>query len=193
MEKTLRERIRMFKRGHIHKRSIELNSYPVDDGIILEGILYDERFVDIYDIDGSIKNKGPVHHISALILIRGMPPVIEDAEAEFLHYPHELCPQAREGMKSLVGLEIRSGFGEKVHKIIGGKKGCAHLSHLIIVMGHVAMHGLWTSLLRERPSIPSSLEDIKALDYLIDSCFLWKEDGPFLKRFRSLVEDGQRG
>jgi hypothetical protein len=171
-------------RTPVHTRGIQLNTYSVDEKrVVVEGILKDARHIPIYDFDGSLREEGPYHHITARLLMGEMPPLIMDAEAEFNHCPHPLCHELEEIIKNIIGLRIQVGFAGQVHKLVGGRDGCAHLAHLIAVMSHAALHGLWTSTMRDPRPMPSSIEQIEGLDYLIDSCKLWKyNEGPLFKR-----------
>lgn len=172
----------------IHSRSLDLKTYPLDeDTIIVEGWLKDERFKRGYGLDGRVRKEGLVHHMVVHLLVGGMPPTIFDAEVEMPHVPHDLCPSTQDSIKKTIGLEIKSGFGESVHKMIGGIEGCAHLAHLVMVMGQEAVHGYWTHKMGKRPSVPRSLEEIEGLPQLINSCRLWRKDGPLLRKLKKRV------
>jgi len=163
----------------IHSRSLDLKTYPLEENrIIVEGWLKDERFKEGYGLDGQLRKEGLVHHMAVRLLVGGMPPTILDAETEMPHVPHELCHSTQDSIKKVIGLEIKSGFGEVVHKMIGGVEGCAHLAHLVMVMGQEAVHGYWTRKLASQPPAPRPFEEIEGLSYVINSCSLWREDGP---------------
>lgn len=169
----------------IHSRSLDLKTYPlVEDRIIVEGWLKDERFKRGYGLDGQMRKEGLVHHMAVRLLVGGMPPTILDAEAEMQHVPHELCHSTQDCVKKVIGLEIKSGFGEVVRKKMGGVKGCAHLAHLVMVMGQEAVHGYWTHKLASKPPAPRPLEEIKGFSYVINSCSLWREDGPLHRHLK---------
>jgi len=180
---SLREKINV---APMHSRSLELKSYPFDeDRIIVEGVLKDERFKRGYGIDGEERREGLVHHMGVRLLVGGMPPTILDVETEMSHVPHELCHTTQETVKRVIGLAIKSGFGEEVHKMIGGVEGCAHLAHLVMVMGQEAVHGYWTHKLASHPPAPRPFEEIEGLSYVINSCALWREDGPLHREIKA--------
>ncbi len=168
----------------VHTREIVLNTYSVDEKrVIVEGILKDARHIPIYDFDGSLREEGPYHHIRALILMGELPPLIMDAEAEFNYCPHPQCHELESIIKGIIGLRIQAGFAAQVHKVVAGRDGCAHLAHLIAVMSHAGLHGLWTSTMRDPRPMPSSIDQIEGIHYLINSCKLWKRDeGPLYQR-----------
>ena len=170
----------------IHSRSLDLRTYPLDgDKIIVEGRLKDERFKGGYGLDGKARKEGLVHHMAVRLLVGGMPPTILNAEAEMSHVPHELCHSTEDCVEKVIGLTIKSGFGELVHKKIGGVEGCAHLAHLVMVMGQEAVHGYWTHKLASQPPDPRPFEEIEGLSYVINSCVLWREDGPLYREIKA--------
>lgn len=177
----------------IHRRLLSLWTYPGAEGeIIVEGSLKDERFQVVYDLSGGKRDEGVIHDLWIRLLVGGVPLRILDAEAEMPQVPRERCRETQESVKRIIGLEIRSGFGERVHKLIGGVKGCAHLTHLLTVLAQEALHGYWTHVSRTPKPPPRSLEDIDGLAYIINSCRLWRENGPLVKDLRALIEEHKR-
>lgn len=177
------------KENRIHQRVLDLSTYALEDGnVVVEGSLRDERFRPIYDLSGQKREEGVVHRMVIRLLVGGVPLRILDAEAEMPHVPLPLCVTTRESVKKIVGLKIKSGFGEKVHKLIGGVKGCAHLTHLLTVMVQEALHGYWTHKMRKPEPPPGSLEEIEGLSYLLNSCSLWREDGPIMQEIKDFLE-----
>jgi hypothetical protein len=180
---SLREKITV---KPIHSRFLDLKTYPLEeDRTIVEGWLKDERFKRGYALDKQVRKEGLVHHMAVRLLVGGIPPTILDAEAEMLHVPHEQCHTTLDSIKKVIGLEIKSGFGDVVHKMIGGVEGCAHLAHLVMVMGQEAVHGYWTHKLASQPPDPRPFEEIEALSYVVNSCSLWREDGPLHREIKA--------
>jgi hypothetical protein len=177
------------KKNRIHQRVLDLSTYALDDEkVVVEGSLRDERFRPIYDLSGQKREKGVIHHMIVRLLVGGIPLRVLDAEAEMPHVPLPLCVTTRESVKKMIGLKIKSGFGEKVHTLIGGVKGCAHLTHLLTVMAQEALHGYWTHKMRKPEPPPGSLEEIEGLSYLLNSCSLWREDGPIMQEIKDFLE-----
>jgi hypothetical protein len=176
------------KENRIHQRVLDMSSYALDDDtIVVEGTLRDESFRPVYELSGQKRDAGVIHHMVIRLLIGGTPLRILDAEAEMPHIPMPLCLTTQESVKKIIGLKIKSGFGEKVHKLIGGVKGCAHLTHLLIVMVQEALHGYWTHKMRKPEPAPPSLEEIEGLSYLLNSCNLWREDGPIMEEIKDFI------
>jgi len=176
----------------VHERRMEFRSYGAEnDQLIVEGWLKDDRFVQRYQIDGSLSPPGKVHRICVRLLLGGWPLSILDAEAEMPFVPHDECPDTRDTVKNLIGLSITHGYGDRVLERLGGVKGCAHMVQLIITMGNAALHGYWTQKLQHPPQLPDSLDEMPELDYVIESCMLWRKDGPLIQKIReSLKKSG---
>ena len=186
----MKELLEKAKSSTLHSRLIDLRTYAVDKNrVIVEGRLTDQRFRPIYDIDGKKKEPGPIHEMVICLLVENRVPfTILDAQAEMLHFPHELCPQTLSSIKRLVGIEVKSGFGQQVRELMGGTKGCAHLTHLMMTMGQEIFAGSMTHRLREPRPLPCAVEDIKGLEYLVNSCWVWREGGPLVQRVQEVVK-----
>ena len=178
----------LIKGAPVHERRLELRTYPLDnDQLIVEGWLKDDRLIQGYHWNGKLLEPGAVHRMCVRMLIGGWPVTILDAEAEMPQTPHELCPTTLDSVKKIIGLQIVSGYSEKVNHLIGGVRGCNHMTHLIVVMGTAALHGYWTHYSRERHPIPRSLDEFMGLSNLVNSCALWGEDGPIMQEIRTVL------
>jgi hypothetical protein len=172
--------------SRIHSRTIELATYPIENAqVIVHGVLKDYRYVRVFDAAGAIKEPGIVHHIEARLLISSNPLVIEEAEAEMVVVPIDECRQAIENIKHLIGEQVRSGFSKQVRSVVGGTRGCNHLSQLIVSMGQEIVSGWLTRKRRDRPTLPKNMESFQEKDYILDSCLMWSKEGP---RYNNLVK-----
>ena len=98
--------------------------------------------------------------------------------------PREMCPEVLPGVQKLVGLRIITGFTQKVKDLIGDVKGCSHLTNLFLTLGPAAVQGYWAAYGR-RPEARSL--NNPAVSRVIDSCHVWRRDGPYV---RSLIAAG---
>lgn len=179
----------LIQNGAVHRRKIEIQTYPAqEDQIIVEGLLEDKQMVHGYRWDGQPRSPGIVHHICATLLVGDWPLTIMDAEAEMTSVPHDLCPTTLDTVNRLVGLQIVSGYSEKIRDLIGGTQSCAHLVHLLTVMGPAALHGYWTHLCRNPRPFPTSLEEVSNLNAVINTCRLWREDGPLVQHIKEALQ-----
>jgi hypothetical protein len=111
--------------------------------------------------------------------------LIEQAEATMPHHPRQECPEVLPWIRKLEGLGITPGYSMKVKRAIGGIKGCAHLTSLVIAMGESAVQGYWAAYGEER--MRGGLRE-QTLKKLINTCHLWKDDGPIVKELRETFE-----
>jgi hypothetical protein len=180
----------LIKSSPVHQRRMRLRTFPLEDGrLVVEGWLKDDRLIEGYHWNGQKRPAGVIHHLCVRLLVGGWPVTIMDAEAEMPQIPHHLCRTTQESVKKLKGTTIVSGYSEKVRHMLGGVKGCNHLTHLVVVMGTAALHGYWTHRSRKKQPLPGSLEEFQGLSSLVNSCKLWEEDGPIIQEIKSIVEN----
>lgn len=179
----------LIRESPVHERRMELRTCPVgEDQVVVEGWLRDERMVQGYYWDGTVRLPGVVHHIGVWLLVGDWPLRILEAEAEMRKVPQELCPTVQDTVKKVVGLTIESGFSGRVLDRVGRVEGCTHMAYLIMAMGPAAVHGYWTHKSRERRPVPRSLEEFPGLHMLVNSCMLWREEGPLIHKVRDFLE-----
>ena len=168
----------------VHDRKIAMRTFDLGDHFILvEGNLIDHRH---WPRDKKASEQpGIVHDMVIRLKIKGPEMSIEEAEAAMPHHPNEECPAVIPGIRNLQGLRIAPGFTMKVKRAIGGTKGCAHLTSLVLAMGEEAVQGYWSAYGEERGKLGLRAQEIKNL---INTCHLWREDGPIVKGFRERGE-----
>lgn len=180
----------LIQEAHVYERQLTFKTYPLEhDRVIVEGWLKDERLVQGFYWDGKPRKPGVIHGLCVRLLVGGWPLSILDAEAEMPDVPHELCPTTRESVKKIINVDIASGYTKEVKKRLGGIKGCVHLMHLILAMGPAALHGYWVQSSRRHKAVPHLIDEIPGISLLINSCQLWKEDGPILQKIRKTMEE----
>ncbi len=168
----------------VHTRDISMKTSDLGDHTILvEGSLIDRRYPPQ-------QNEAPekfelVHHMVVRLKVKGPGMVIEKAEATMPHHPRDDCPEVLPSTRNLEGLEIAPGYSLKVKKVFGGVKGCAHLTSLIIAMGESAVQGYWAAYVAEARGKGLREQTIKKF---INTCHLWKEDGPIIKGLRETLK-----
>jgi len=173
----------------VHTRDIQLATYSHENSkIIVHGILKDLRHIKIFDITGKILEPGVIHHMDVKLLVHANPLTIEAAEATMLHVPMEECHSTLDTINQLIGIQIKSGFSKKIRMIMGGKRGCTHLCQLINTMSQEIVQGWLTQKNKERISIPTNLDKFKEKAYLIDSCQMWTQDGPKMRRLKEEIK-----
>lgn len=186
-QKMLKDMIQ--EQSQIHTRNILLTTYPhTDSRVLVQGILKDERLIPVFDVTGKARAPGTVHHMMVTLLIDPAPLTIARAEAEMITIPMEECPATLDRVELLVGVEIKAGFSSRIRQIMGGNRGCNHLCTLVTAMGQEIFHGWLTQKRSQKAPQPVSLENLEEKAYLIDSCRLWKKEGPKVKEMRLAIE-----
>jgi len=168
----------------VHTRELSIRTFDLGDhDILVEGSLVDHRYrLRPNETSGE---SALVHHMVIQLKVKGPGMLIEQAEATMPHHPREECPEMLPWIRKLEGLEIAPGYSVKVKKIIGGVKGCAHLTSLVIAMGESAVQGYWTAYVAEKRKTGLPEQTIKKF---INTCHLWTEDGPIVKELRETSE-----
>ena len=173
----------------VHTRQIRLATYPHGDtGILVHGELEDRRHVPIIDILGRPKGLGIIHDITLTLAVEQDPLRIVDAEADMVTVPMEECRSCLDTVKQLVGLEVKSGFSSQVRKIMGNTRGCTHLCTLVTAMAQEIVHGWLTQKRRGQTVMPTALASVQGKNFLVNSCRIWKKDGPRIKELTRVME-----
>jgi len=183
--KVKSERDKEFQGKLVHTRKIEIRTYDLgNDRVRIEGKLTDIK--NPSDADGGMREGSTlIHDLLARIWVQGPELTISRVEADMAHIPREVCSEALPGLQRLVGLKIISGFTAKVKALIGGIRGCAHLTSLFLSLGPVVVQGYWAAYGDRRES--RSL-DSPVISRVINSCHVWRKDGPLLRSLASSWE-----
>jgi hypothetical protein len=183
----------LLSKERIHSRTITVNSYEIDDSsLLVEGELVDERFFpSFYYSRNEFLDPGIVHDIRVEMTVRLPGLEISEARAAMRKIPIEECLGVESSAEKVVGLRIKPGFSRDLKERLGGTAGCLHMTTLIYHMGAAAVQGMWASLSRKREG-----GGTRSLDYdpgiLKNSCWLWREDGPFFEKVKKLREEKEK-
>lgn len=180
--------IEQCKGEKIRTRNISVAVYTIDqESIAVEGVLKDDRMITQYAFVGDEFPPGTVHHMAIRMRIRGESLTIEEIEVEMPCTPYDICIENRNSLDKLKGLSITRGFTSRVKKTLGGINGCVHLTALLLSMAPAAIQGYMTNLTR-RPGV--NIENAEALmQFLIDSCSVWRSDRALAKELISKFEE----
>jgi Protein of unknown function (DUF2889) len=175
----------------IHVRSVEVSTYECEgEGIIVEGILKDERLKQYYLLSGEVHPPGTLHHMIIRMLIVDRL-AIKKIEVEMPRTPHADCIETINSLKEIEGLNIAPGFSARVKKITGGIKGCSHLTTLFLVMAPAAVQGYWSNIARKPFNDKLSRESMEK--YLVDTCYTWRNDGSLMKKLQNTTASDEIG
>lgn len=167
------------KNERIHTRSISLATYEAENNcVIVEGILKDNRLIDVYLLTGEPRSPGVIHHMVVRMLIGPPSLTIQDIEVEMPVTPRETCDEIIKGYDRMKGVSIQAGFTAKVKDMMGGKDGCAHLTTLLIAMGPEAVQGYYAHYAQNPPETINNKLKLALVTHLKNTCHVWREDGP---------------
>ncbi len=167
--------------ARIQSRSIEIASYECDDRhIIVCGELRDRRLVHTYTLEGTPREPAAVHHMRICMKVAVRTLTIEEIAAELPRVPHEECAEMHRTLEEIKGFTLSRGFSSRVRQKLGGRKGCIHLTTLLLAMAPAALQGYWVHNDRKPESRKISGEHLE--HYLIDTCRVWRREGPLVER-----------
>ncbi|MFH1985979.1 MAG: DUF2889 domain-containing protein [Pseudomonadota bacterium] len=160
----------------LHTRKIAINTYEAPDkSIVVEGILKDDRLRETHTMTGQIRPPDRVHHMIVRLRVEGPPLTITAVEVEMPVAPMAECQKTLQMLAPVTGMQLTAGFTAAVKTKIGGPKGCAHLTALILAMAPAAVQGFW-SMTATRPIDPVASQGLM-LQFLADTCYVWRSDG----------------
>ncbi|MFC1813477.1 DUF2889 domain-containing protein [Thermodesulfobacteriota bacterium] len=167
----------------IHTRKIEISTYEFDEeNIVVEGILKDDLLIPIYVSEKGRQPHSP-HHMIIQIRIECSSLTIQEVNVKMPTIPYDWCKETSGSLDPIKGLKIEPGFTSKVKKILRESKRCLHLTTLLLAIVPTVMQGVWTYNAR-KPSaddVPSGMIE----NYLVDTCWVWRKDGPRVKMLNS--------
>ncbi|HPV42396.1 MAG TPA: DUF2889 domain-containing protein [Spirochaetota bacterium] len=176
-----------------HERTITIATYPAgDDKVIVEGRLVDRRLKDYYLVTGEKRPAGDIHHMIIRLLVEIAGFTIEDVEVELAAVPRDECNDVLETLDVIKGEKITKGFSARMKSLLGGTKSCTHLLTLLIAMGPAALQGVFSSRAQKPMEMASFISDPGRARFfmktLLNTCYVWREDGPAMKKLKDTIE-----
>jgi hypothetical protein len=152
-------------REPLHTRAIEVRGYLREDGLYdVEGHLVDSKPKDFQLASGLRPAGKPVHDMWLRITVdRAL--TIVDAEAAMDGMPFvEHCGAIVPAYRKLVGLAIRPGYNNRVKELLGGVRGCTHVTELAGVLATAAFQTLAGQVAQDPERKPFQVDRCHALD-----------------------------
>ncbi len=176
-----------------HERTITIATYPAgDDRVIVEGRLIDRRLKDYYLVTGEKRLAGEIHNMIVRLLVAISGFIIEDVEVELVAVPRDECADVQGTLDAIRGEKITRGFSSRMKSLLGGTKSCTHLLTLLIAMGPATLQGVFSSRAQKPMEMASFMSDPNRVKFfmktLLNTCYVWREDGPALKKLRNTIE-----
>ena len=179
------------KKENIHTRNIKISTFESSQGgIIVEGELIDDRLKSGYSPTGEERPPQIVHHMKIRMWLDGQPLSIKEIEAEMPGIPHKECGETRKSLDRIKGMSIVTGFTMRIKDILGGVNGCAHLTSLLTSMAPAAIQGYWAHY--SRKPVDKDLSSDLMGQFLADTCWVWRKEGPLFKKLLNTVKENQQ-
>lgn len=152
-------------REPVHHRSIELRGYRREDGLYdVEGHLVDTKPFDFKLAAGLRPGGEPIHDMWLRITVdRAL--TIVDAAATMDSMPYvSHCDRIVPAYMKLVGLAIRPGYTQRVKELLGGVRGCTHLTELAGALATAAFQSMAGQRVQAADQRPYQIDKCHALD-----------------------------
>ena len=153
------------RREALHRRTIEIVGYRREDGLFdIEGVLLDRKDVE-FRVGGTTRAPGePVHEMRLRITVdRELRIVAAEASTEAMPYAGE-CDRIAPDYAKLVGLRIGPGYLHHVKELLGGVRGCTHLTDLAGMLATAAFQTFAGQGMSVAERKPPQLDRCHALD-----------------------------
>jgi len=153
------------KREPLHRRTIEIVGYRREDGLFdIEGRLLDRKDVE-FPVGGRRLDPGEAVHDMRLRITVDRELRIVDAEASSDSMPYlGECDRIAPDYTKLIGLSIGPGYLRHVKELLGGVRGCTHITELAGSLATAAFQTFAGQGLAPSERKPPQLDHCHALD-----------------------------
>jgi hypothetical protein len=162
------------RRDLLHTRRIEIQGYKREDGLYdIEGHLLDDKPYD-FKLAAGVRPAGePVHGMWLRITV-DKTLTITDAAAAMDAMPYvDYCGAIVPAYRKLVGLAIRPGYHQRVKELLGGVRGCTHITELAGALATAAFQTMAGQRVQDPGKRP----------FQLDRCHALAETGPAVGRY----------
>ena len=170
-------------RKPLHTRQVTCEGFLRDDGLIdIEGHLLDTKPFDFPNTDrGGVIRAGEALHGMSIRITLDQQMTIVDAEAMMDYTPYNYCKTIAPVFKQIVGLKIGPGWRVKIKEVMGGIKGCTHLTELLGPMATTAFQTMVSIKGPDEQSVPERIRK-KGAPLFINTCHSHAADSPVVKQ-----------
>ena len=159
-----------------HTRRVRYEGYKRRDGLWdIEGHLTDIKNHD-YHLKSGVRRAGqPVHSMWLRLTIdRALTIVDVSASSDAVPYPGG-CETIAPAYRRLIGLSLLKDFRKNVRELLGGVRGCTHLTEMLGGMPTAAVQTFAGEMKEERPdgAKPYQLDQCHALETTSETVRQW--------------------
>jgi hypothetical protein len=151
-------------REPLHRRAIEIQGYKRADGLFdIEGHLVDTKPYD-FKLAAGVRPAGePVHDMWLRITVdRQLNIVDAQASMDAVPYVGE-CNQIEPAYRKLIGLAIRPGYHQRLKELLGGVRGCTHVTEMAGILATAAFQTMAGQRVQDPEKKPFQLDRCHAL------------------------------
>ena len=162
------------RREPLHTRRIEIRGYKREDGLYdIEGHLLDTKPYD-FKLAAGVRPAGePVHGMWLRITVDKTLAIV-DAAAAMDAMPYvDHCGAIVPAYRKLVGLAIRPGYHQRVKELLGGVRGCTHITELAASLATAAFQTMAGQRIQDPDKRP----------FQLDRCHALAAEGPAVARY----------
>lgn len=162
-------------RERLHGRTITFDGYRRRDGLFdIEAHLTDVKDHDFALLTGVRPAGVPVHDMWVRATIdRGLVIRAIEAVTDSMPYPGA-CDRIGPAYQKLVGVNLLDGFRKRLHELLGGVRGCTHITELLLSLPTAAIQ-TFASLQRE--------DDGAAQPFQLDHCHALATTSETVRRY----------
>jgi hypothetical protein len=163
-------------RERLHMREVRIEGFQRSDGLWdIEGRLSDVKDHDFEHVAGIRPAGRPIHDMWLRIAVDEHLK-IHEAEARMNGVPFPgTCDAIAPDYARLVGLTIGPGFRKQVSDLLGGTRGCSHVTELLWSLATAAYQTLAQHLYTH--------QDPARKPFHIEGCHAWDSEGPMVLQF----------
>jgi hypothetical protein len=166
----------------VHRREVVCTGFTRSDGMFdVEAEMKDitAQGTDLYF---KRLSAGEVIHRMRLVVTIDADLVIQHVEALTDSAPTPWCAEGNAAYAALKGLKIGSGFTRQVKALVGGTKGCTHLTELLGPLATTAMQ-TWFAVRRQNGSMRQQHDGVALIPrpHVVDTCRAYRADGQAVK------------
>lgn len=151
-------------REPLHTRRVEIQGYKREDGLYdIEGHLVDTKPYD-FKLAAGVRPAGePVHGMWLRITVDKQLNIVDAAAAmDAMPYVGD-CNGIVPAYRKLVGLAIRPGYHQRLKELLGGVRGCTHITEMAGMLATAAFQSMAGQRLQDPARKPFQLDRCHAL------------------------------
>jgi hypothetical protein len=162
-------------RKRLHTRSVRYDGWQRSDGLYdIEARLVDTKDDDYTLMSGTRPAGQPIHDMWVRVTIDGDYNV-HDVCVSSDRVPYEGCERIAPDYKRLAGTNLLRGFRQAVADLVGGVRGCSHVTELIAFLP--------TAALQTFAGVHGEVRDDVEKPYQLDRCHALETTSDVVRRY----------